>query len=245
VNGPKAGADVKPSLDFWEDQDSLPSGTHLTNRKMKKKGGKSSSDDLSHMLETVHDDLSKMLEESVTEDEMSMSMDFGESSECESLPQNQAVLELLSKNAATTNLKDPTTSRGKAFQWLTTFKRTLNPCQAPSQTLQLYSLLVFYYATGGSNWTKNDGWLKDENYCSWHGITCDLEDKVFELTLGKCLKGKNTLHSLRQKLFSQHEMPPQTRIIYKEHFPRKLVYWILWNRLVSIRTHYLERCRRE
>ncbi|GAX19557.1 hypothetical protein FisN_19Hh135 [Fistulifera solaris] len=152
---------------------------------MKKKGGQSSSDDLSHMLETVHDDLSKMLEESVTEDDMSMSMDFGESSTCESLPQNQAVLELVSKNAATTNLKDPTTSRGKAFQWLTTFKRTLDPCGSPPQTLQLYSLLVFYYATGGSNWTKNDGWLKDENYCSWYGVTCDLEDKVFELTLDK------------------------------------------------------------
>jgi hypothetical protein len=201
VNDLKVDDDAKPSLDFWEDQDSFPIETHPS-RKMKKKGGQSSSDDLSHMLETVHDDLSKMLEESVTEDDMSMSMDFGESSTCESLPQNQAVLELVSKNAATTNLRDPTTSRGKAFQWLTTFKRTLDPCGSPSQTLQLYSLLVFYYATGGSNWTKNDGWLKDENYCSWYGVTCDLEDKVFELTLGEWLYKEISLHSLRQNVLT-------------------------------------------
>lgn len=184
VNGPRGGPNSKPSLDFWEDQDSFPSDARQTPReRLLKKKNKKSSDDLSHMLETVHDDLSQMLE-SVKEDEMSMSMNFGEAGECESLPQNQALLDLLSKNAEATNLKDTSTSRGKAFQWLTTFKRTLDPCGAPSQTLQLYALTVFYYATGGSKWTKNEGWMKDENYCSWYGVTCDLDDKVFELMLG-------------------------------------------------------------
>lgn len=187
VTGPRGEHNSKPSLEFWEDQDSFPKQMYQANlgRLLKKSSKKKkNSDDMSHKLEAVrNDDMSHMLE-AVRNDDMSMSMDFGESGECEALPQNQAVLNLLSMNVNESTLQSPSTSQGKAYRWMTTFKRTLDPCGAPSKTLQLYALSVLYFATGGSNWTKKEGWMQNENYCTWYGVTCDLDDKVFELMLG-------------------------------------------------------------
>lgn len=217
VNGPRGGQSDTPSLMFWEEQDSFPNNGYQKNlarllykSKKTKKSKKSSksNDDLSHMLEAVK------------ENDMSMSMDYGEAGDCISLPQNQAVFNLLSESSKEATLTNSSTSQGKAYRWMTTFKRTLDPCRAPSQTLQLYALSVLYFATNGSNWTKREGWMKNENYCTWYGITCDFDDNVFELILGKSSESEKLI-VLGEKECSNSIDFVQTKTILRERYQRK------------------------
>ena len=55
-------------------------------------------------------------------------------------------------------------------------------CIATSATAQVTqtvrdALIAVYYATGGPNWTNNDGWLGPAGTeCDWHGVGCDNGD---------------------------------------------------------------------
>ena len=40
-------------------------------------------------------------------------------------------------------------------------------------------LLLFYRMTNGPNWTHDDNWLRDNDHCTWYGITCH-EDGDFK-----------------------------------------------------------------
>eukprot|EP00550_Attheya_septentrionalis_P001957 CAMPEP_0198289652 /NCGR_PEP_ID=MMETSP1449-20131203/7765_1 /TAXON_ID=420275 /ORGANISM="Attheya septentrionalis, Strain CCMP2084" /LENGTH=311 /DNA_ID=CAMNT_0043988015 /DNA_START=135 /DNA_END=1070 /DNA_ORIENTATION=- len=52
---------------------------------------------------------------------------------------------------------------------------------------QRYALAVFYFATthGGQShkWIKEDGWMTKQHECRWHGITCDMRNRVKEMRL--------------------------------------------------------------
>eukprot|EP00978_Attheya_sp_CCMP212_P026037 scaffold84918_cov57-Attheya_sp.AAC.2 len=52
---------------------------------------------------------------------------------------------------------------------------------------QRYALAVFYFATtnGGKalKWIKEDGWMTKQHECRWHGITCDMRNRVKEMRL--------------------------------------------------------------
>ncbi len=45
------------------------------------------------------------------------------------------------------------------------------------------ALVALYNATGGANWTNNDGWLTDAPIGQWHGATTDASGRVTRLDL--------------------------------------------------------------
>jgi Leucine-rich repeat (LRR) protein len=44
-------------------------------------------------------------------------------------------------------------------------------------------LELFFIAMAGDKWKKKDGWLGEEDYCSWHGIEC-VDSTVHSISLG-------------------------------------------------------------
>ena len=51
------------------------------------------------------------------------------------------------------------------------------------------ALIQFYEATNGPSWTNNSGWTDgyaglDCDYCNWHGVTCDVDNKVTRIDFG-------------------------------------------------------------
>jgi len=51
-------------------------------------------------------------------------------------------------------------------------------------TVDVTSLLCFWYATGGVVWTNNSGWLvSGTSECTWKGVTCDSTNTIISLDL--------------------------------------------------------------
>ena len=46
------------------------------------------------------------------------------------------------------------------------------------------TLVAFYDATGGANWTNNTNWKTEAPLRDWHGVTTDADGRVFRLNLG-------------------------------------------------------------
>ncbi|MDE2814775.1 MAG: fibronectin type III domain-containing protein [Gemmatimonadota bacterium] len=59
---------------------------------------------------------------------------------------------------------------------------TVGPAQASAATDRA-ALVALYNATGGANWTNDDGWLGDAPVGQWHGVTTDDNGRVSELRL--------------------------------------------------------------
>lgn len=55
--------------------------------------------------------------------------------------------------------------------------------------LDLDVLSVLYKSLGGSDWTNSDGWMENNDVCSWYGVTCgedgDSSGRVTKLVLGE------------------------------------------------------------
>ncbi len=57
--------------------------------------------------------------------------------------------------------------------------------------VQRRTLAAFYAATGGDNWTNNEGWLSDMPLDQWHGVTTDEQGNIIQLRLtGNNLSGQ-------------------------------------------------------
>ncbi|MYA64704.1 MAG: hypothetical protein F4Y21_08655 [Gemmatimonadetes bacterium] len=48
---------------------------------------------------------------------------------------------------------------------------------------EYWMLVAFYYATGGDEWTNNDGWLESQSLGNWHGVDVDTAGRVSRLRL--------------------------------------------------------------
>ena len=48
--------------------------------------------------------------------------------------------------------------------------------QNQSETFSILEKL--YYATNGPHWKNNQGWLENENFCSWAGVKCDRSQNI-------------------------------------------------------------------
>ena len=49
--------------------------------------------------------------------------------------------------------------------------------------LQRYSMAYLYYEQGGIGWTQSEGWLSDQNVCTWQNVVCDNESYIRSLSL--------------------------------------------------------------
>lgn len=79
-------------------------------------------------------------------------------------------------------LMDPTTSQGKAYEYLANEDPGITDHCSYSTLEQRYGLTTFFFATSGNNWIDRSGWLGDEQECSWYGIDCDDIDAPGHLT---------------------------------------------------------------
>ena len=56
-------------------------------------------------------------------------------------------------------------------------------CKADLCAFQEIDVLKKIYENNGNQWTRRDGWLIDDNYCNWYGVTCNKDFKVNGLKL--------------------------------------------------------------
>lgn len=84
-------------------------------------------------------------------------------------------------------LLDETSSQAQAMSWLI----NSDPAQVEPSTYanfrQRYSLATLYFATSGDGWISNSKWLRDARECSWDFISCDQDDAVAQILLGKSM----------------------------------------------------------
>lgn len=78
----------------------------------------------------------------------------------------QELIESVSPNGSSTeSLNDPSSPQYAALTWL---EGNANLDVYPDwKKIQRYALAVLYYSTNGDDWLQNDGWLSDEDECSW------------------------------------------------------------------------------
>ena len=49
--------------------------------------------------------------------------------------------------------------------------------------LQRYSMAYLYYEQGGIGWTQSEGWLSEQNVCTWQNVVCDSQSYIRSLSL--------------------------------------------------------------
>jgi hypothetical protein len=77
-------------------------------------------------------------------------------------------------------LLNPTTPQGQAYKDIEQSGLT-----DPLAILQRYSLLTFYYASGGDGWVRKGGWEAGTDECTWKGVGCNGSGKVTSVSLCK------------------------------------------------------------
>ena len=56
------------------------------------------------------------------------------------------------------------------------------------------ALIQFFINTNGRNWRNSQNWIVNEDFCTWHGITCNENKSVEKLLLvANNLEGSNVL----------------------------------------------------
>jgi len=88
----------------------------------------------------------------------------------------------------------------RALEWLQ--NNTGLGSYTNARKLQRYSLATLYYTTFGQNWTRQDGWMSDDNECTWefqcHGQ--DVCDNVTDVMFQICLSSNNLEGSIPPEL---------------------------------------------
>ena len=106
--------------------------------------------------------------------------------QCVSTSRQDYLLGLLSPITEQSVLLDPTTPQGQAFAFIVG-DESINVCQ-PSIP-QRYGLSTLYYASDGTNWVENQGWIEDGvNECEWYNVTYGEELTVVKIRLGELIR---------------------------------------------------------
>lgn len=56
-------------------------------------------------------------------------------------------------------------------------------CLTDEKERERHILELFFNAVGGGKWKKKDGWLSEQDYCSWYGVEC-VDSTVSSIALG-------------------------------------------------------------
>eukprot|EP00588_Corethron_pennatum_P024986 CAMPEP_0194333782 /NCGR_PEP_ID=MMETSP0171-20130528/63943_1 /TAXON_ID=218684 /ORGANISM="Corethron pennatum, Strain L29A3" /LENGTH=508 /DNA_ID=CAMNT_0039096159 /DNA_START=129 /DNA_END=1655 /DNA_ORIENTATION=- len=68
-------------------------------------------------------------------------------------------------------LEDPTTSQGKAMDWVLYMDKMQVAADSP-ELIERYIMALVYFATNGIRWSDKDAWLSEWSICTWKGISC-------------------------------------------------------------------------
>jgi hypothetical protein len=81
---------------------------------------------------------------------------------------NQEILDLLVDNSFDEgeSLNDPNSPQFAAYVWLVDNANL--ETYSEEQILRRYALATLYYSTNGSEWTRNELWLSNEDECDWY-----------------------------------------------------------------------------
>jgi Leucine-rich repeat (LRR) protein len=78
-------------------------------------------------------------------------------------------------------LSNESSSQSRALDWIAKIDRRRSRVRRMSQR---FALATIYYATSGTKWKRDDGWLNaTENECKWFGCTCTENGTIVDLTL--------------------------------------------------------------
>jgi Leucine-rich repeat (LRR) protein len=72
----------------------------------------------------------------------------------------------LASVGGTLSLQDPNSAQAKALEWL--LDNELLEDYGENRVLQRYTMAVLFYASNGSGWSSNAGWLSDQDECTWY-----------------------------------------------------------------------------
>ncbi|KAL7553811.1 hypothetical protein ACHAWF_017155 [Thalassiosira exigua] len=82
-----------------------------------------------------------------------------------------AILDASPESAAA--LDDDESPQSRAFRWIYESGSTVRGHLVSDRRLaQRWALASFYYGAGGDEWIVRDGWLREDDECGWHGVTC-------------------------------------------------------------------------
>ena len=70
-------------------------------------------------------------------------------------------------------LADVTSPQSLAVQWLS--RNVDLGSFTNAKKIQRFALATFYYSTEGDSWTRNDGWLSDDDECNWYTSSTNLQ----------------------------------------------------------------------
>ena len=126
---------------------------------------------------------------------------------CSEDRKNDCLLNLLSTVTDLSLLLDKDTPQGLAYSFLLNEE----PSFVGTPTImQRYGLSTFYFSTGGSEWTENEGWLSSTQECEWFGVVCTDDLFATGLNLGK--KGGNLPLSYARILYINYCVLHQSNI---------------------------------
>lgn len=79
----------------------------------------------------------------------------------------------------------PGTPEQDALDWLVSVDQT-NTCNDGGVALtERFVLALFFYNTGGENWSNRNGWLSLSDHCTWAGIECTVDQRVGTISMNQ------------------------------------------------------------
>lgn len=73
-------------------------------------------------------------------------------------------------------LNDTDSPQHQALEWLASNE---NLTEYPNwKRIQRYTLTVLYYSTNGDDWSRNNGWLSDDDECTWYSQAQQTDDEL-------------------------------------------------------------------
>lgn len=89
---------------------------------------------------------------------------------------HEKALQWLMKNIGESQIKSGKSPQHESACWMLRSKAKF--------TAQRFVMGVIYYATKGSNWDENSGWMTQKHECDWYGVKCNWSKRIIELDLG-------------------------------------------------------------
>lgn len=89
------------------------------------------------------------------------------------------LVNMITKFSGLKIFKNETTPQYKAMcWWLNDLNSRNNVNYHESMLIQRYLLALIYFSNGGAQWQNNKNWISQEPECTWHGISCEVDQNI-------------------------------------------------------------------